>query len=77
MQISKKKKKKILVPTRERVHQVCILSTCLFHLYAEYIIKNAELDETQAGLKSPRSNINNLRCADDTTLMEETKEIVS
>ena len=51
-----------------------MLSTCLFHLYAEYIIQNAELDEAQAGIKNARSNTNNFRCAYDTTLMEETKE---
>ena len=50
------------------------MSSCLFNLYAEYIIQNSELDEAQAGIKNARSNINNLRCADDTSLMEETKE---
>ena len=53
------------------VHQGCILSTCLFNLYVEYIMKNARLDEAQAGLKIARRNINNLRCADDATLMVE------
>ena len=52
----------------EGVHQSCILSPCLFNLYAEYIMKNAGLDETQAGIKIVGSNINNLRYADDTTL---------
>ena len=59
---------------RKGVHQGCILSPCLFNLYAEYILRNAGLDETQAGIKIARRNINNLRCADDTTLMAERKE---
>ena len=54
--------------------QGCILSPCLFNLYAEYIIRNAKLDEAQAGLKVARRNINNLRYADDTTLMAESEE---
>ena len=56
------------------VHQACILSPCLFNLYAEYIMKNARLDEAQAGIKIARRNINNLRYADDTTLMAEREE---
>ena len=56
------------------VCQVCILSPCLFDLYAEYIMRNAELDEAQAGIKVARININNLRYADDITLMAESKE---
>ena len=56
------------------VHQGCILSPCLFNLYAEYIMRNAGLEEAQAGIKIDRRNINNLRCADDTTLMEESEE---
>ena len=56
------------------VHQGCILSLCLFNLYAEYIMRNARLDEAQAGIKIARRNINNLRYADDTTLMAESKE---
>ena len=52
----------------------CILSPCLFNLYAEYIIRNAGLEETQAGIKIARRNINNLRYADDTTLMVESEE---
>ena len=56
------------------VHQGCILSPCLFNLYAEYIMRNAGLDVTQAGIKIARRNINNLRYADDTTLMAESKE---
>ena len=53
------------------VHQGCILSPCLFNSYAEYIMQNAGLDEVQAGIKIAGRNINNLRYADDTTLMEE------
>ena len=56
------------------VHQGCILSSCLFNLYAEYIMRNAGLDETQDGIKIAGRNINNLRYADDTTLMTESKE---
>ena len=56
------------------VHQGCILSPCLFNLYVEYIIRNAGLDETQAGIKISWRNINNLRYADDTTLMAESEE---
>ena len=56
------------------VYQGCILSPCLFNLYAEYIMKNAGLDEAQAGIKIARRNINNLRYADDTTLMAESEE---
>ena len=59
------------------VHQGCILSPCLFNLYAEYIIQNAGLDEAQAGIKTSRRNINNLRYADDTTLIAESKELKS
>ena len=58
----------------KRVHQGCILSPCLFNLYAEYIMQNAGLDETQSGIKIARRNINNLRYADDTTLMAESEE---
>ena len=56
------------------VRQGCILSPCLFNLYAEYILRNAELDEAQAGIKIARRNINNLRYTDDTTLMAESEE---
>ena len=56
------------------VRQGCILSPCLFNFYAEYIMRNAGLDEAQAGIKIARKNINNLRYADDTTLMEESEE---
>ena len=57
------------------VRQSCILSPCLFYLYAEYIMQNARLDEAQAGMKIVGENINNLRYADDTTLMAESKEL--
>ena len=56
------------------VCQGCILSPCLFNLYAEYIMRNAGLEEAQAGLKIARRSINNLRYADDTTLMAESEE---
>ena len=56
------------------VRQSCILSPCLFNLYAEYIMRNAGLEEAQAGIKIARRNINNLRYADDTTLMAESEE---
>ena len=56
------------------VRQGCILSFCLFNLYAEHIMRNAELEEAQAGIKIARRNINNLRYAGDTTLMAETEE---
>ena len=56
------------------VHQGCILSPCLFNLYAEYIMRNAGLDEAQAGGKISGRNINNFRYADDTTLMAEIEE---
>ena len=56
------------------VRQGCILSPCLFNFYAEYIMRNAGLEETQAGIKIAGRNINNLRYADDTTLMAESEE---
>ena len=56
------------------VCQGCILSPCLFNLYAKYIMRNAGLEEAQAGIKIARRNINNLRYADDTTLMAESKQ---
>ena len=56
------------------VRQGCILSSCLFHLHAEYIMRNAGLEEVQAGIKIAWRNINNLRYADDTTLMAESEE---
>ena len=59
---------------RKRVCQSCILSPCLFNLYAEYIMQNARLDESQAGIKIARRNINNLKYADETTLIIESEE---
>ena len=59
---------------RKGLHQGYILSPCLFNLYVEYIMRNAGLDEAQAGIKIAGRNINNLRYADDTTLMAESKE---
>ena len=59
------------------VHQDCTLSPCLFNLYAEYIMRNARLEEAKAGIKFVRRNINNLRYADDTTLMAESEELKS
>ena len=56
------------------VHQGCILSPCLFNIYTEYTIQNARLDESQAGIKIAGRNINNLRYADDTTIMAESEE---
>ena len=56
------------------IHQGCILSPCLFNLYAEYIMRNAGLEEAQAGIKIARRDINNLRYADDTTLIAESEE---
>ena len=56
------------------IHQGCILSPCLFNLYAEYIVRNAGLDEAQAGIKIARRIISNLRYADDTALMAESEE---
>ena len=61
---------------RKGVYQGCILSPCLFNLYAEYIMRNAGLEEAQAGIKTAGRNINNLRYADDTTLMAETNTIL-
>ena len=62
---------------RKGGHQGCILSPCLFNLYAEYIMRNAGLDEAQAGIKIAQRNTNNLRYADDTTLMAESEEVKS
>ena len=59
------------------VRQGCILSPCLFNFYAEYIMRNAGLEETQAGIKIARRNFNNLRYTDDTTLMAESEELNS
>ena len=58
----------------KEIHQSCILSPCLFNFYAEYIMRNAGLEEAQARIRISRRNINNLRYADDTTLMAERKE---
>ena len=58
---------------RKGVRQGCMLSPCLFNLYAEYIMQNARLDEAQAGIKIARRTINNLRSADDTTLWQKLK----
>ena len=60
--------------TGKEVHHGCILSPCLFNLYAEYIMRNAGMAKSQAGIKISRRNISNLRYADDTTLMAESKE---
>jgi len=62
---------------RKGVHQGCILSPGLFNLYSEYIMRNAGLDEAQAGMKIAGRKINNLRYADDTTLMVESEELKS
>ena len=62
------------IQTEKEVRQGSIFSPCLFNLYAEYIMRNAVLDETQAGIKIAGRNNNNLRCADDTTLMAQSKE---
>ena len=79
-------KKQQLVPDMEQwtgskfgkgVRQACVLSPCLFNLYAEYIMWNARLDESQGGIKISRRNINNLRYADDTTVMAESEELKS
>ena len=59
---------------RKGVHQGCVLSPCLFNLYAKYIMRNAGLDDAQAGIKIAGRNINNLRYADDTTLTAENEE---
>ena len=59
---------------RKGVRQGCILSPCLFNIYAEYIMRNAELDEAQAGIKIAGRNLNNFRYGDDTTLMAESEK---
>ena len=68
------------LPSEQTGKAVCqgyILSPCLFNFYAEYIMRNAGLDEAQAGIKTARKSINNLRYADDTTLLAESKELKS
>ena len=79
MQIKKQPYMEKLVQIWERstLHIVCILSPCLFNFYAEYIMRNAGLEEAQAGIKIARRNITNLRYADDTTLMAESEELKS
>ena len=79
MQVKKQQLEHEMEPTDwfkigKGVCQGCILSPCLFNLYAEYIMQNAGLDESQAGIKIAGRNINNLRYADDTTFMAESKE---
>ena len=69
-----KKKKTDWIQIRKGEYQDCILSPCLFNLYAEYIMQNAGLNEAQVGIKIAGRNVNNLRYADDTTLMAESKE---
>ena len=66
-----------LVPNRKRSMSGCILSSCLFNLHAEYIMRNAGLDEAQAGIKSARRSINDLRYVDDMTFMAESEELKS
>ena len=65
------------IQTGSKIYQGCILSPYLFNLYAEYIMRNTGLEEAQAGVKIARRNINNLRYADDTTLMAESEELKS
>ena len=67
----------IIIQIRKGVCQGCILSLCLFNLYAEYIMRNARLDEAQAGIKIAKRNISNLRYAEDTTFTAETEELNS
>ena len=68
------RKTRVLSKIGQGVHQGCILSPCLFNLYAEYIMRNSGLEEAQAGIKIAGRNINNLRYANDTTLMAESEE---
>ena len=63
-----------MVPIGKGVHQSCILSPCLFNLYAEYVTRNTRLEEAQAGIKIAGRNISNLRYADNTTLMAKSEE---
>ena len=68
------RKQQLELDMEQQNGQGCILSPCLFNLYVEYIMRNAGLDEAQAGIKIAGRNINNLRYADDTTLMAESEE---
>ena len=77
MQVKKQQLEVDWFQIRKGIHQGCILSPCLVNLYAEYIMRNTGLDEAQAGIKIARRNINNLRYADDTTLMAESEELNS
>ena len=74
MQVRKQQLELDMEQIRKGVRQGCILSPCLFNLYAEYIMRNAGLEETQDVIKTAGRNINNLRYADDTTLMAESEE---
>ena len=74
MQVRKQQLELDMEQTGKGVCQGCILSSCLFNFYAEYIMRNPGLEEAQAGIKIARRNINDLRYADDTTLMAESKE---
>ena len=74
MQVRKQQLELDMEQIRKGVRQGCILSPCLFNLYAEYIMRNAGLQEAQAGIKIARRNISSLRYADDTTLMAESEE---
>ena len=74
MQVKRQQLELDMEQQTEGVCQGCILSPCLFNLYAEYIMRKAGLEETQTGIKIARRNINNLRYADDTTLMAESEE---
>ena len=73
-QTASKVGKECQVSSSEKVHQGCVLSSWVFNLYTEYIMQNAGLDESQARIKTVRRNINNLRYANDTTLMAEHEE---
>ena len=77
MQVKKQQLELDMVQVGKGVHQGCILSPCLFNLYAEYIMRNAGLDKAQAGIKIAGRNINNLRYADDNTFMAESEELKS
>ena len=74
MQVRKQQLEQEMFQIGKGVPQGCILPPCLLNLYAEYIMRNAGLDEAQAEIKIARKNINNLRYADDTTLMAESEE---